>query len=226
KGEEIILMNTGAAPPSPGMDNVMKFKVKKELTCPDDSTIPIEIRPDHKLDPALAIKERTMQLDESIDQYGRVIHLLNNRTWDAPATEKPKLDTIEIWHLVNNFDFPHPVHLHLVHFEVLGRKLITEDDFDKKGNYILKLEDLTPAHKYERGPKDTVSAEPGQVTSIIMHFKEHAGDYVWHCHLLEHEDNDMMRQLSVVEQNLKDRLEKNLLFHRLYSMKQGVFPLS
>ena len=44
-----------------------------------------------------------------------------------------------------------------------------------------------------------VAAEPGQVTSIVMHFKEHAGDYVWHCHLLEHEDNDMMRPLVVVK---------------------------
>lgn len=43
------------------------------------------------------------------------------------------------------------------------------------------------------------SAEPGQVTSIIMHFKEHTGDYVWHCHILEHEDNDMMRPLVVVK---------------------------
>ena len=75
--------------------------------------------------------------------------------------------------------------------------MFTEEDFDENGNYIFDLESLTPPQPYETGKKDTIAAEPGQVTSIIMHFKEHAGDYVWHCHLLEHEDNDMMRPLVV-----------------------------
>ena len=140
-----------------------------------------------------------MQLNEAVDHYGRVIHLLNNKMWSDPATEKPKLDTIEIWHLVNNFAFPHPIHLHLVHFEILGRKVFTPEDFDEDGNYIFKMENLTPPLEYETGPKDVVRAEPGQVTSIVMHFKDHAGDYVWHCHILEHEDNDMMRPMVVVK---------------------------
>ncbi len=200
KGQEIILQNIAQGPPSPGMDVIMKFKVGKELTCPDTSTIPHELMPQHKINPKLAIKERTMILDETTDHYGRVVHLLNNMMWSDPATEKPKLDTIEIWHIVNHFDFPHPVHLHLVHFEILGRKVYTDKDFDEHGNYKFNMKSLTPPLDYEKGPKDVVRAEPKQVTSIIMHFKEHAGDYVWHCHILEHEDNDMMRPL-VVEAN-------------------------
>lgn len=199
KGQEIILENIAQTPPSPGMETVMKFKVGKKLSCPDTSEIPHEMRIDHQKKPEFAIRERTMRLDESVDSFGRVIHLLNGRTWDAPVTEKPKLDTIEIWHLVNNFDFAHPVHIHLVHFNLLGRKVFTEDDFDEDGNYIFDLESLTPPLAYENGPKDTVAAEPGQVTSIIMQFKDHVGDYVWHCHLLEHEDNDMMRPMLVVK---------------------------
>lgn len=197
KGQEIILQNTAPAPPSPGMDQVMKFIVGKKVTCPDTSTIPKELMPYHKIDPKLAIKERTMQLVETTDHYGRVQHLLNNRMWDAPATEKPKLDTIEIWHFVNNFQFPHPIHVHLVHFEILGRKVFTPKDFDEYGNYKFDIKNLTKPLDFETGPKDVVRTEPGQVTSVIMHFKEHVGDYVWHCHILEHEDNDMMRPLVV-----------------------------
>lgn len=197
KGQEIILQNIAPTPPSPGMDQIMKFKVSKELSCPDTSTIPKELMPMHKINPTLATKERTMILDETTDHYGRTVHLLNDKMWSDPATEKPKLDTIEIWHIVNNFGFPHPIHLHLVHFEILGRKEFTAEDFDENGNYKFDIEKLTPPLNYETGPKDVVRADPGQVTSIVMHFKEHAGDYVWHCHILEHEDNDMMRPLVV-----------------------------
>jgi spore coat protein A len=198
KGQEIILQNIVQGPPSPGMELIMKFKVGYELSCPDTSTIPEELMPYHSIDPKMATRERTMQLNETTDHYGRVLHLLNDTMWDAPATEKPRLDTIEIWHLVNNFDFPHPIHLHLVHFEILGRKVFTAEDFDEEGNYKFNIDCLTPPLPYEKGPKDVVRTDPGQVTSIVMHFKEHYGDYVWHCHILEHEDNDMMRPLVVV----------------------------
>jgi spore coat protein A len=197
KGQEIILQNKAQGPPSPGTEVIMKFIVNKELSSPDTSTIPQNLLVTHKIDFNLARMERTMQLDETVDHYGRVVHLLNDRMWSDPATEKVKLDSIEIWHLVNNFDFPHPIHLHLVHFEILGRKVFTPEDFDENGNYIFNPETLTPPLPYERGRKDTVRAEPGQVTSIAMHFKEHTGDYVWHCHILEHEDYDMMRPLVV-----------------------------
>lgn len=196
KGQELILQNE-AQPLTPGMEQIMKFIVTKELSYPDTSTIPEELMPLHKIDPKLVIKERTMNLDETTDHYGRVVHLLNDRMWSDPATEKPKLDTIEIWHIVNHFTFPHPIHLHLVHFEILGRKPFKDKDFDEHGNYKFDINSLTPPLAFERGPKDVVRTEPGQVTSIIMHFKEHCGDYVWHCHILEHEDNDMMRPLVV-----------------------------
>lgn len=196
KGEEIILENS-AQPLTDGMEQIMKFVVTKELSGPDTSTIPAELMPLHTLDPKLAIKERTLHLDETTDHYGRVMHLLNDRMWSDPATEKPKLDSVEIWHIVNHFNFPHPIHLHLVHFEILGRKPFTDEDFDENGNYKFDINTLTPPLDFEKGPKDVVRTDPGEVTSIIMHFKEHSGDYVWHCHILEHEDYDMMRPLVV-----------------------------
>lgn len=197
KGEEIILLNNPAGPPSPGTELILKFIVEKKLKCPDTSTVPDNLMPVHKLDPTLAAKERTMVLNETTDHYGRTMHLLNNKMWSDPSTERPKLDTIEIWHIVNNFNFPHPIHVHLVHFEILGRKVFTDEDFDEDGNYKFDLDSLTPPLAFETGPKDVVRTEPGQVTSIVMHFKDHYGDYVWHCHILEHEDNDMMRPLIV-----------------------------
>ena len=203
KEEEITLFNDAPGVPSPGnTDVVMKFKVTLPLKSEDTSTIPSELMPVHEMDPSLAIKERTMHLDETTDHYGRVVHLLNNLHFSDPVTETPELDTIEIWHLVNHFQFPHAIHVHLVHFEILGRKPFTAADFDENGNFKFNLEDLKDFEKplpYEKGFKDTVSTAPQQVTTIIMHFKEHTGDYVWHCHILEHEDNDMMRPLKVIE---------------------------
>jgi spore coat protein A len=169
KGQEILLFDDTPDPPVPGTEQILKFIVEDELKCPDTSSIPKELMPFHKIDPSMAVKERTMHLDETTDHYGRVLHLLNNKMWDEPATEKPKLDTIEIWHLVNHFDFPHPIHLNLVHFQILGRKAFTEKDFDEKGNYKFDLARLTPPSDFENGPKDVVRTEPGQVTSIIMH---------------------------------------------------------
>lgn len=200
KGQEIMLVNNPFGPPSPGMELIMKFIVDKDMTYPDNSCIPKELMPYHKINPESAVVERTMHLNETTDHYGRILHLLNGKMWDEPATERPEMDTIEIWHLVNHFDFPHPIHIHLVHFEILGRKVFTNDDFDEQGNYKFNSKHLNPPLNFEMGPKDTVRTEPGQVTSIIMHFKEHHGNYVWHCHILEHEDNDMMRPM-IVEKN-------------------------
>lgn len=196
-GEEIVLSNNGGPP---GETNViMKFKVKVPLKGTDTSEVPEDLFHYHPIDTSLAVKERTMKLDESKDSFGRTFHLLNNKMWHEPTTEIVKKDTIEIWHFVNNFDFPHSMHIHLIHFQVLGRKAFTNADFDRNGNYIFKPANLTPPFEYERGLKDTVSTTPGEVTSVVMHFKDHVGDYVWHCHILEHEDNDMMRPLKVIE---------------------------
>ena len=201
--QTITLINgeggTRAPGDTEGMNSIMQFRVVLPLKSEDKSTIPDHLLPYHHTNPKLASKERTLHLDGTIDSYGRVMHLLNDRMWSDPVTEKPELDTIEIWHLVNHFAFPHPIHVHLVNFEILGRKPFTDEDFDEDGNYIYVQENLIPPLEFERGLKDVVRAEPGQVTTIVMHFKEHAGDYVWHCHILEHEDNDMMRPLKVIE---------------------------
>ena len=208
KGEEIILRNSAQGPVGePHTGFIMKFKVGKSCVEEDTSTIPDELFSYHDINPALAKVKRTMTLAEKADPHyeGRNMHLLNNRMWHDPVTEIVEKDSIEIWHFHNTFQFAHPMHVHLVNFKILGRKPVTEEDFDENGNYIFDptnpedYEKLNKPLPYEQGLKDTVRAEPGEVTSVVMHFKEHTGDYVWHCHILEHEDNDMMRPLKIID---------------------------
>lgn len=208
KGEKIVLLNGEGGTTAPGdteaMKSIMEFRVRLQLKSKDNSCIPDELLPYHHIDPLLARKERTMRLASSTDDYDRALHLLNGRMWHEPVTEVVNLDSIEIWHLINLFQFPHPIHIHLVHFEILGRQPLAEAKFDENGNYIFDKQALVESEKpegveeFEMGLKDVVRTTPGEVTTIIMHFKEHVGDYVWHCHILEHEDNDMMRPLKVV----------------------------
>jgi len=202
KDQEILLINGERGTPQPDEHTgvIMKFRVVLPLRSPDTSVVPEDLLPYHSVDYSLARKERTLHLDQTQDSFGRVMHLLNGRMWHEPVTEKVQLDSIEVWHLVNHFNFPHPIHIHLVNFEIIGRKPFTDDDFDENGNYKFVPESLTPPLDFERGLKDVVRTTPGEVTSIAIHFKEHVGDYVWHCHILEHEDHDMMRPLKVMEQ--------------------------
>jgi spore coat protein A len=124
--------------------------------------------------------------------------LLNNSFWSDPVTENPTLDTVEIWELVNLTDDSHPIHLHLVRFQILDRRPF--DMFlyfnERKIRYTAPA---VPPDANEVGWKDTVRADPGVVTRIIVRFEGFAGRYVWHCHVLEHEDNEMMRPYDVVK---------------------------
>ena len=200
EGQEITLLNVGGTPQADENTGViMKFKVTLPLKDTDDSTVPENLFPYHSINTSLCSKERTMHLDSGTDHFGRTMHLLNNKMWHDPATEIVELDTVEIWHIANHFQFPHPIHIHLINFEILGRKPFTDADFDENGNYIYDPNSLTPPEEFEKGLKDVVRTNPGEVTTIAMHFKGYTGDYVWHCHILEHEDHDMMRPLKVID---------------------------
>jgi spore coat protein A len=123
--------------------------------------------------------------------------LLNNSHWDDPVTENPKLDTVETWSLINVTEDSHPIHLHLVRFQVLDRRSFDVFTYlnDKELRYT---SDPVAPDPNEMGWKDTVRADPGMVTRIIIRFEGFAGRYVWHCHVLEHEDNEMMRPYDVM----------------------------
>ncbi|HET7767654.1 MAG TPA: multicopper oxidase [Chloroflexota bacterium] len=103
--------------------------------------------------------------------------------WGDPLTEHAALDATELWELHNATADAHPIHLHLVQFEVVGRRPLAGGA-------------MSAPEPWERGRKDTVIAFPDQVTAVRAHF-DRAGLFVWHCHILEHEDNEMMRPLRV-----------------------------
>jgi spore coat protein A len=123
--------------------------------------------------------------------------LLNNTHWHMPVTEKPVVDTTEIWELVNLTEDTHPIHLHLVKFQILDRRKFDVFEYRSKGT-LRYLSPGVPPSPSEAGWKDTVRADSGLITRIIVRFEGYTGRYVWHCHLLEHEDNEMMRPFEVV----------------------------
>jgi spore coat protein A len=112
--------------------------------------------------------------------------------WADPITQNPALDATETWELWNSSADAHPIHLHLVKFKVVDREA-----FDPlNGGALLgpRAPELT-----EAGWKDTVIAYPGEVTRVNATFDKE-GLYVWHCHIVEHEDNEMMVPYCVGDQ--------------------------
>ncbi|MGB5407704.1 MAG: multicopper oxidase domain-containing protein, partial [Thiogranum sp.] len=98
--------------------------------------------------------------------------------WDDPISTNPAVGDIQTWEMWNWSADAHPIHLHLVKFEVVNREVI--------GSGVLR-----PAEPWEAGWKDTAIMYPGEVTRVKALF-DVAGLYVWHCHILSHEDNEMM----------------------------------
>jgi len=113
--------------------------------------------------------------------------------WMDDVTTNPSVGATEVWEVYNLTEDAHPVHVHEVAFEVLGRQAIEVSDHMVG---ILPGSMTHPPNPWERGRKDTVVALPGQVTRIRTTFHK-AGQFVWHCHILEHEDNEMMLPFRV-----------------------------
>jgi spore coat protein A len=188
-GTNVILKNDNVS--------VMQFRVAAK-GAPDASALPQVLRPVPRIPESSAVKTRTLTLVEIDDLVQRPVKmLLNNAHWSMPVTENPVLDSVEIWNLINTTDDAHPIHLHLVRFQILDRRAFNIAAYWATGE-IKYTGAVTPPESGEAGWKDTVRADPGMVTRIIVRFEGFAGRYVWHCHLLEHEDNEMMRPYDVV----------------------------
>jgi len=191
------LQNNDAAAEAGTTDQIMKFNVVA-LKQEDTSTIPNTLCPIERLDPADAVKTRDLTIIAGTDRFGREMLLLNNRLWEDPITEDPKLGTIEIWRLINMTREMHPIHLHLVRFLILDRQPFDVERYRTNGELVF-TGPAEPPEPFESGLKDTVRAPAGYVTRIIARFCDFSGKYVWHCHILEHEDHEMMRPYVVVE---------------------------
>ncbi len=99
--------------------------------------------------------------------------------WMDAITENPALNSIEIWEIYNFTEDAHPIHIHEVQFQLVNRQPF--DDSDAR-----------QPETWERGFKDTIIAYPSEITRVKALF-DLPGLYVWHCHIVEHEDNEMMR---------------------------------
>ena len=115
----------------------------------------------------------------TLDSSGNIVQ----QEWMDPVTENPGLGDIEIWEIHNFTADAHPIHLHEVMFEVLNRE--RQDTGE-----------VRPPEAWESASKDTVTAYPGEITRLKAKF-DIPGRFVWHCHIVEHEDNEMMRPLQV-----------------------------
>jgi spore coat protein A len=188
-GKRIVLNNDAFA--------LMQFRVVARKA-EDDSSLPRTLRSVPRTPESSAVKTRRILLIENKMGNGdSMMMLLNGMHWDMPITENPLLDSTEIWELVNTTEDSHPIHLHLVRFQLLDRRSFNEPLFfrTRQLSYVGAPE---PPEPWETGWKDTVRAHSNMVTRIIVRFEGYPGRYVWHCHVLEHEDNEMMRPYEVI----------------------------
>jgi spore coat protein A, manganese oxidase len=151
---------------------IMRFDITRSER--DESNIPAKLS-----DPSFSRLEDAVVTRVFDFSYQRASHTwrINGNPYDPDRMDaRPKLDTTEIWTLKT--DFSHPLHLHLVHFQVLGHS-------GRPG-------------AFDAGWKDTIDMGPGQTANILIHFAGYRGRYVFHCHNLEHEDMSMMGNFEVV----------------------------
>jgi len=215
-----------ASLPAQGLtDRLMAFDVVSPLSnTPDASVGPgTNLRPLNGPLPAIDTRRvpvRRILLFEGTDIFGRLQTMLGPVDPDPltgqvgtlifkdPITERPKKNSTEIWEFYNTTVDAHPIHMHLVDFRVLDRQTFTGNLTPKinsdgsngavlDGASIVKTGTAVASSAWEGGKKDTVKAFPGEVTRVLVSFKR-KGEYVYHCHILSHEDHEMMRPYQVV----------------------------
>jgi bilirubin oxidase len=170
----------------------MRFRVAT-LTAPDTSVVPANLPAPPK--PGAETVTRRVSLNELASSHpgfdGPIAAFLgtlnpdgtgNPLAWHDSITETVALGATEVWEIHNFTEDAHPIHIHEVLFEVVDREPFGGASRGPEG--------------WESGLKDTVIAYPGEITRVRARF-DRAGLFVWHCHLLEHEDNEMMRPYRI-----------------------------
>jgi spore coat protein A len=195
-GDEILLVNSAPAPfPNGSVDvtQVMKFVVT--AAAGDVDPIPNTLRPIERLQETSVVETRDLVLKKSgLDACGRAFWEINELEWHD-ITEYPELGTTEIWRFINDSGVSHPMHMHLVFFQILDRDGFTRGP----GGQIIP--DGTPQAPLleESGWKDTAMVGPNEILRVIARFDDYTGKYPYHCHILEHEDHEMMRQFQTIQ---------------------------
>ena len=203
-GDVITMKNLGIEdfPSSESVESILQFRVIAGNGS-DTSDLPAALRPVPEPDPADAVRTRNLTLDLTKDEFDRPKFLLNKTKWMEPITEKPKLNTTEIWNFVNMTPNGHPMHVHLVTFKVLIRRKFDVEHYRQTGEIVFLPGAPNMLPPNENGMRDMVRVPAGTVVQIIAHF-DVPGRFVWHCHFLDHEDHEMMRPYEVVTGNGND----------------------
>jgi spore coat protein A len=180
-GDTLRMFNGG--PDATGeTDEVMQFRIVPS-TGADTSSLPTNLVPVPRYDPADAVRVRQLTLTRVYDELGREKMLLDGKEWDDAISEILTLGELEIWEIANRTRVDHPIHLHMEAFQLLGRS-------GAQGEIPLTDDEL--------GWEDTVNIPSTQTARFMVKYDKFAGKFVWHCHLLEHEDHEMMRPFQIV----------------------------
>jgi spore coat protein A, manganese oxidase len=199
--------------PAPPLTSVMQLRIGTTVTAPGPAGVPDSL-PGRAADLPSPVAMRFVTLNEAEPETAAWMLNMNALPFAGPVSETPRAGTVEDWVYVNLTADTHPMHTHLVTFQVVGRT-----PFDVRG-YLLEhgtpagvpggidpapfaTGPMEPPAPDERGFKDTVKANPGFFTTIRAKFELPAGvaapqTYVHHCHIVEHEDNEMMRPFTVL----------------------------
>ncbi|HEX5942832.1 MAG TPA: multicopper oxidase [Anaerolineales bacterium] len=190
---------------------LMEFRVGSALA-PDPTTPPqflalppIAALPEESVTRPLALLEKGEVLPEigfdgpteamlgNVDSNGNAVH----KTWADEVSENPAVGSTEVWEFFNFTADAHPMHIHEIAFEVVNReRLVLDEELEEPAQPVQLTGDVRPPEAWESGFKDTVVAYPGEVTRIRAKF-DTPGQFVWHCHIVEHEDNEMMRPYRI-----------------------------
>jgi len=181
-------------PADPGTTGqVMKFTVSAPVST-DTSTPPAQLRLPTitPVPPASSTRQVSLnELDSTFFPDAPIVGQLgtlnadgtpNPLPWMADVTEHPALNSTEIWEMYNFTEDGHPIHIHQVQFQVVNRQAFGGSP--------------RPPEVWETGFKDTLVALPSEITRVRARF-DIAGRFVWHCHIIDHEDNEMMRPYQV-----------------------------
>ena len=216
-GQALVLKNhrppRPVSNPAPRLESVMQIRVGTTLSHAGPATIPAAL-PGRRAELRGPVATRYITLNEVEPEEPQWSLNLSGARFDEPPTETPRAGTVEDWIYINLTGDTHPMHLHLITFQVIGRT-----PFDVQGYAAayggaqgvpggidpapFATGPMLPPAPEERGFKDTVKVNPGQFTTIRAKFELPSGisapqRYVHHCHIVEHEDNDMMRPYVVL----------------------------
>jgi len=216
-GQTLMLMNhkprRPVVNPAPELPQVMRIRVGTSVSHPGPTSIPLTL-PGQAANLGSPVATRYITLNEiAVDTPDWFLNM-SALHFEEAVTEMPQVGTTEDWVYINMTGDTHPMHTHLVTFQVVGRTPFDveayEEAYETKDGVPGGIDPspfatgpMEPPHPTERGFKDTVQANPGYFTTIRARFDLPTGvnppqEYVHHCHIVEHEDNDMMRPFTVV----------------------------